>query len=122
MRRLMPVGMWAFFLALVLATAPGVRLLGPSAAYAYGGDDSGGYSYDQDGGAGGGGAGASTSYGDPDGPKGGTASRGTPWSIWGTGGGFRGAGVYGQAQVGVVGPVWTIRNLIVALRIYYLRY
>jgi hypothetical protein len=122
MRRLMPVGMWAFFLALVLVAAPGVRLLGPANAYAYG-NENGGICYDQEGGTGGGGgAGAGTSYGDPDGPKGGSASRNTPWGLWGGGAGFRGAGLYGQAQVGYVGRFWTIRDLIVALRIYYLRY
>lgn len=120
MRRLMPVGLWALFLALVVIAAPGGRLLGPTSAYAYG-EEGSGELYDQDGGTGGGG-GAGASYGDPDGPTG-KASRGTPWRIWGGGsGGWRGAAVYGQGQVGFVGRVWTIRNLIVALRTYYLRY
>lgn len=121
MRRLMPVGLWTLLLALVVVAAPGVHLLGPANAFAFG--DESGTSYDQDSGnGGGGGAGASTGYGDPDGPKNGGSSRGNPWRVWGGGTGFRGAGVYGQAQVGFVGRIWTIQNLIVALRIYYLRY
>jgi len=113
--------MWVLLLALVVAAAPGVRLLGPANAYAF--DDPAGGFYDQDGSNGGGGAGTGTSYGDPDGPKAGSSSRNNPWrTSWGGGAGFRGAGVYGQAQVGFVGRVWTMRDLIVALRIYYLRY
>ena len=121
MRRLMPVGLWALLLGLVVLAAPGRHVLGPTNAYAFG-DESGGVSYDQDSGTGGGG-GAGASYGDPDGPQAGKSSRGTPWRMWGGGGGgFGGAGVYGQGQVGVVGRVWTVRNLIVALRTYYLRF
>jgi hypothetical protein len=37
-------------------------------------------------------------------------------------GGWRGAGIYGQTQVGFVGRVWTVRNLMLSLRIYYLRF
>jgi len=120
MRRLMPVGLWALVLALVVIAAPGIRLLGATNAYAYGDDAAGGY-YDQDSGTGGGGAGSGTSYGDPDGPQAGKQSRGNPWRASGLGG-WRGAGVYGQAQVGSVGRVWTVRSWILALRIYYLRF
>jgi hypothetical protein len=119
MRRLMPVGLWALLLALVVVVAPGVHLLGPTNAYAS--DDPAGGFYDQDSGTGGGGAGTGTSYGDPDGPQAGKQSRGLPWSATGLGG-WRGAGVYRQAPTGFVGPVWTLRNVILALRIYYLRF
>jgi len=114
MRRLMPVGLWALLLGLVVIGAPGRHVLGPADAYAF--DNPSDPSYDQDSGNGGGGGGAGASYGDPDGPQAGQKSRNTPWSSW------RGANVYGQGQVGIVGRVWTVRNLIVALRIYYLRY
>ena len=122
MRRLMPVGLWALLLAVVVVAAPGARLLGATKAYAYGDDAAGGYSDQDSGTGGGGGAGSGTSYGDPDGPMFGKQSRGgSPWRASGLGG-WRGAGVYGQSQVGFVGHVWTVRNLILALRINYLRF
>ena len=117
MRRLMPVGLWALLLALVVVAAPGIHVLGPTNAYAYG--EESGTSPDMD--SGGGAGSSTTSYGDPDGPMAGKVSRGTPWSAMGLGG-WGCAGVYGQAQVGVVGRVWTVRNLLLALRIYYLRF
>ena len=120
MRRLMPVGLWALLLAFGILAVPGHHVLGPTTAYAFGDGGDGG-SYDQDSGTGGGG-GAGTSYGDPDDPQARQKTRGNPWRVWGGGGGWRGAAVYGQGQVGSVGRVWTVRNLIVALRIYYLRY
>jgi hypothetical protein len=121
MRRLMPVGVWALLLALVVVAAPGDRLLGATNAYAYGDDPAGGFS-DQDSGSGGGAGGSGTSYGDPDGPMAGKLSRGGySWRSSGLGG-WRGAGIYGQTQVGFVGRVWTVRNLMLSLRIYYLRF
>ena len=115
MRRLMPVGLWALLLGWMVLAAPGRHVLGPTTAYAF--DDTGS-SYEQDSGNGGGG-GAGASYGDPDGPQASPKSRTNPWYSWG-GGGWHGAAVYGQ--VGVVSHHWTIRDLIVALRSYYLRF
>ena len=119
MRRLMPVGLWTLVLALAVLPVPGIHhLVGPRAAYAF--DDPSGGSYEQDSGVGGGGAGTGASYGDPDGPQA-KSQRPGPWRTVG-GGGWRGASVYGQGQLGVVGRTWTIRSLILALRIYYLRF
>lgn len=115
MRRLMPLGLWTLFLALVVLPLPGRHVLGPRTAYAF--DDPNGSSYDQDSGAGGGGAGGA-SYGDPDGPVA-KSQRTGPWR---TMGGWRGASVYGQGQLGFVGRTWTIQNLLLALRVYYLRF
>ena len=121
MRRLMPVGLWALVLAFVVLSVPGHHVLGARDAYAF--DDPNGGSYDQDSGTGGGGGSTGASYtGDPDGPQAGSKSRTTPWYAWGGGTTWRGATVYGQNQVGSIGRVWTVRNLIVALRIYYLRF
>jgi hypothetical protein len=115
MRRFMPVGLWVLLLVMVAVACPGLRVLGTPTAYAW--DDPNGNSYDQDSGTGGGG-GAGVSYGDPDGPQASPKSRGGSWQPTGTR--WRGAAVYGRVKVG--GGSWTVRDLIMGLRYYYLRF
>lgn len=109
MRRLI-VGLCALLLAVMLPC-----VFGPTDAYAYGED---GMAEVQDSSTGGGGGAGSASYGDPDGPQA-NPKGGTPWRIQ-RGSTWRGAAVYGRANVGT--RFGSLRDLIMGLRYYYLRF
>jgi hypothetical protein len=113
MRRLIVVGLCALILAVMLPCVPGLHVLGPADAFAYGED---GMAVEQDSGGGSGGPGG-VSVGDPDGPQ--ASPKGTSWRYQ-RGGTWRGANVYGRANVSA--KIWSLRDLIMGLRLYYLRF